>query len=114
MKTEYVFDQTCGSELEILIGQNAQDNWNIIDKSNPYDIWFHLEGKPSCHVILQLPSHKSIVTKTTLNHCAALCKENSKYANYKNIQIIYTEIKYVTKGDDIGSVHTKKTKIICI
>lgn len=114
MKLDYVYDEICNSELEIRIGQNAQDNWNIIDQANKHDMWFHLEGKPSCHVILQLPSHKSVVNKKTLNYCANICKANSKFSNHKNIEVIYTEIKYITKGDDVGSVHTKKTKSITV
>jgi hypothetical protein len=26
---------------KIKIGQNKQDNWDLIDASNPNDIWFH-------------------------------------------------------------------------
>jgi predicted ribosome quality control (RQC) complex YloA/Tae2 family protein len=114
MKVTSVFDTKCNEELNILIGQNAQENWDIIDMANQYDYWFHLADKPSCHVILQLPSKKSDINKQSLIHCAALCKENSKYATQKNIEVIYTERKNITKGDVAGSVLTKKTKIIRI
>ena len=112
MREETVHDTKCEMDLTIWIGQNAKDNWQIIDKANNYDIWFHLENFPSSHVILRLPDKDTEINKQTLQSCAAICKANSKYAEHKNISIIYTEIKNVIKGETVGSVYTKKTKTI--
>jgi predicted ribosome quality control (RQC) complex YloA/Tae2 family protein len=113
MKTIKVYDQNYNDELEIKIGENAQDNWNIIDISSQNDLWFHLDNKPSPHVILIVPK-KIKVHKQTILYCGMICKNNSKYNNNKNVSIIYTEIKNITKGEDIGSVITKKTNKIFI
>jgi predicted ribosome quality control (RQC) complex YloA/Tae2 family protein len=114
MKTLLVYDSKLEQELEILLGQNAQDNWDIIDKADPYDIWFHVEDHPSCHVILRLPDNKAIYNKQTLTYCASICKEHSKFKDYKKISIIYTQIKNITKGDKPGLVHPKKLSKIII
>lgn len=114
MRTLKVFDSKSSLELTIFVGENAQDNWDIIDKANKFDIWFHLDDKPSCHVILQLPDKQTQVTGQTLVHCASLCKQYSKHKNEKNIPVIYTEIQNLTKGKDVGSVTTKKTRKLIV
>jgi predicted ribosome quality control (RQC) complex YloA/Tae2 family protein len=108
MKELKVHDTKCDQELKILIGENAKDNWKIIDLSSQFDIWFHVENHPSCHVILQLPDKNTEYNKQSLIHCANLCKQNSKFKDLKKVTIIYTEIKNITKGKDPGSVILKK------
>jgi len=46
-------------DIKFLIGQNAQENWDLLDESfilNPDYIWFHLNSFPSPYVIM----HSSI------------------------------------------------------
>lgn len=45
---------------------------------------------------------------------ALLCKQNSKYRSDKNVSIIYTQIKNITKTNIIGTVITTNTKTIQI
>ena len=40
-----------GTEYTILIGCNKYENFKIINDSIGSDIWFHVDGEPSCHVI---------------------------------------------------------------
>ena len=96
----------------VWIGQNAQDNWDIISMADQNDMWFHVEGFPSSHVILRCAN--GTYDKRILNRCAVLCKEHSKQKDARNVIIIYTEIKNITKGDKPGAVITKKTKKIKI
>ncbi len=103
------YDEYC---YIIKIGNNAQENWDLISSATQNDIWFHLgDNRPSPHVILQIPeNYKSTkIPKRVINRCCVLCKQHSKYENIKKVTIIYTEIKNVSKGDKIGSVYTKKT-----
>ena len=37
------------------IGSNSKDNFDIIDQSLKTDIWFHIEGVSSCHVVASMP-----------------------------------------------------------
>jgi len=96
---------------DIIIGKNAQENWNIIDNAKSDDWWFHIDDFPSCHVILKTIENIK-PSKKIINYCACLCKENSKLKNNKNVKIIYTQIKNIKKADIVGSVYTKNTKII--
>lgn len=98
----------------ITIGKNAQENWDIIDAASSEDIWFHIEDYPSPHVILKIPDDYKLkkIPKKILIQCALKCKIHSKYNNVKNINIIYTKIKNIKKGDYVGSVITSNTSII--
>ena len=101
----------------IKVGNNAKENWDIISGASQNDIWFHLGGHmASPHVVLSIPHGfklKKIPIKI-ITHCAALCKQHSKYSNINKVTVIYTEIKNISKGDTIGSVHTKKTSSIVL
>lgn len=114
MKTLTIFDTNLDTELEIYLGENAKDNWDILDKSSQNDIWFHLENHPSPHVILKIPDNGKNINKQTILYCAMICKENSKFSGHKKISVIYTEKKNVSKGQDVGSVYTKKTNKVVI
>uniref|UniRef100_A0A6C0EBF0 NFACT RNA-binding domain-containing protein n=1 Tax=viral metagenome TaxID=1070528 RepID=A0A6C0EBF0_9ZZZZ len=107
---KYTIEQT-ETTYEIFCGQNAQENWDIISDSEQNDIWFHLEDNPSPHVVLKTQGKKMCnIDKKIIYYCACVCKENSKFAKMNTVKMIYTEIKNVTKGEEVGSVHTKKVK----
>jgi len=114
-----LFDEIIKLNVEInkedKIGKNDKDNFDIIDKANSDDIWFHLNNYPSCHVIASIDE---IIKKKNLRYIikkgALLCKANSKYKSDKDISIIYTTIKNVKKTEKIGSVITTNTKIILV
>ena len=78
MKTEVFNDTT------IIIGQNAQENWNIIDFNSGF-IWLHLNSYPSCHVIIKDDNPSQEI----LMFAAELCKENTKYRNLRNLKVWY-------------------------
>jgi predicted ribosome quality control (RQC) complex YloA/Tae2 family protein len=96
----------------IQIGQNKYDNFDIIEQSTSRDIWFHVEGIPSCHVILKTEGKISDIHRKVIKRCAYLCKINSKAKTLKICDISYTTIDNVIKTDIIGQVKVKKCKII--
>jgi predicted ribosome quality control (RQC) complex YloA/Tae2 family protein len=106
-------------EIEYKVGTNAQENHDIIDEADPQDLWFHISGCASCHVICKIPdiidqtNNKKILQKIA-KQGAVVCKENSKYKSYKNVKIDYTRIKYVTKKEIPGSVVITNSKSVFI
>jgi predicted ribosome quality control (RQC) complex YloA/Tae2 family protein len=100
----------------IYIGENDVDNWQMIDKAKQNDIWFHLKEFPSCHVILEVKNENTLekLPKSLINYTACACKNNSKVSHLRNIYVIYTQIKNITKTTKIGSVYTKKTNEVKI
>lgn len=102
--------------IEFSIGKNAQENFDIIDEAEPRDIWFHVEGESSCHVIAHVSSYILCKKRTSkiIKQGAVLCKQHSRYASSKNLPIIYTFIENVTKTRIPGSVTTENTKRVVI
>jgi hypothetical protein len=97
------------NNIVYVIGENAKDNWDILDlykKEDDKYIWFHLNSFSSAYVIM-LSTIKDI-NKSKLNdhlhYGAELCKNNTKYRNLKNLKIIYTTLNKLSKTDTIGEV----------
>ena len=101
--------------IEFIIGENAADNFDIIDQARPNDIWIHLHQSSSCHVIALLPPDKKYenkqLHKIVVQGCV-LCKQNSKCASAKKLPIMYTPIKNVEKTEKVGCVTVNVYKIL--
>ena len=103
--------------IEFKVGQNAHENFNIIDKSNPDDIWFHISQVSSCHVIATIPSEKKYDKKQLKKIAvqgAVICKQNSKYNSDQAVHVMYTKVQNVEKTCTIGSVIVDTYKTIII
>ena len=101
--------ETIYNDIKYVIGQNAQENWNILDeayKINNNYIWFHLNSFPSCFVIMYLSIEE--LRDTSLNdyltYGANLCKQNTKYRNLNDLKICYTSLKKLKKTNKIGEI----------
>jgi predicted ribosome quality control (RQC) complex YloA/Tae2 family protein len=116
------------------IGKDAQNNFELIDAADNNDVWFHLKGVSSCHVIAclkniqyttrddELPNFYDINFDTLekkekqqiITQGALLCKQYSKLKSAKNVDIVYAKIEDVHKTDVPGSVFTYKSKVIVV
>lgn len=118
MKTQEIHIEKLGHSILFTIGNSAQENFDLIDSSQPEDMWFHVEGKPSCHIVAsihELTLLREIERKQLLSivkQGALLCKQHSKYSGEKNLPIVYTRVKDVVKTSVIGSVNIKNQKIV--
>ena len=118
MLVKEVFIPKLNLDITFVIGQNATENFQIIDDSQPNDLWFHVAEFPSCHVIAKINDVMSSINRKDIKYIvkqgAILCKQYSKYKSVKNLDINYTEINNVQKTSVVGSVITSNTKIIKI
>ena len=104
------------------LGENAKDNWDIISKSDKNDIWFHLADYPSAHVILKIslldpPQTLKQISKQILIYCGSVCRTHSKFpsgSSKNKMKIVYTEVRNLKKGKEIGSVFTRKENFIYV
>lgn len=116
MKAETIFIQGLKREILFYIGKNKNENFEVIDMGSDDDIWFHAKDESSCHVVCEIPDD---INKKELRYIiktgALLCKINTnKLKSLSNIEIIYTQIKNITKTEVPGCVLTKNTKtIVC-
>ena len=94
---EYIFE----------IGRDRHDNWALIDNAEPSDIWFHVDGAPSSHVILKMDVFEGDIRQipaAVLKRGAGLCKEHSSSKSVAKCAVIYTRVENLKKGRDVGSV----------
>jgi len=117
MRTITKYIDAIKANIEFRVGQNAHENFDIIDQSKPDDIWFHISQASSCHVIATIPSEKKY-DKTQLKKIAiqgaVLCKQNSKYKSESKVSVMYTKIQNVMKTDTVGAVIVDTYKTIVI
>lgn len=101
--------------MTFYIGRNARENFEIIDAAGPEDLWFHADDSSSCHVVA-LCGGLSLDKKQMRTVCKAgaqICKENTKkLAGLREVSILYTTIKNVTKTEVLGSVIAHNTKVL--
>lgn len=116
MKIENIYYDSIDREITFLIGNNAHENFDILDQSNGNDIWFHAKDYPSCHVIAKIPFEMNRnILKPIIKKGALLCKQNTnKLLLIKNLKIIYTEVNNIKKTNVIGTVNVSNKKEIII
>ena len=116
MKTENLFLQGLNREITFYIGQNKNENFDVIDKGEPDDLWFHANEISSCHVVAIVPKDISNKErKYIIKAGALLCKKyTNKLRTLTEIEIIYTEIKNIEKTEYIGCVKVENQKKIII
>jgi predicted ribosome quality control (RQC) complex YloA/Tae2 family protein len=116
MKIENLFLQGLNREITFYIGQNKNENFDVIDKGESDDLWFHANEVSSCHVVANIPkdiSQKEI--KYIIKAGAMLCKRyTNKLKSLLDVEIIYTQIKNIEKTQEMGCVKVINQKIIKI
>jgi len=117
MITKSVFIPAVNREIDYYVGENAQDNFDMLDLCKPIDMWFHIHKESSCHVIANIPVdakfNRNQISKI-VTQGAVLCKQHSKMKSRQNVEICYTRVINVVKTHVIGQVITKEAKIIII
>ena len=86
------------------LGENAQENHLVIDEADPEDWWFHTDGFPSGHCIVE----KIDIDIEDIKFASNIIKENSKYKKQKNLRICYTQVKNLKKTKNPGEVKLLK------
>jgi hypothetical protein len=116
MKTEVLFLQGLNRDITFYIGQNKNENFDVIDKGTPNDLWFHANETSSCHIVAIIPKDISNKEqKYIIKAGALLCKKyTNKLKALREIEIIYTQIKNIEKTQISGCVKTINDKKIII
>ena len=103
-----------GDTYEIHCGRNAKGNDELLTSSSAHDVWFHVEGMSSAHVILVNKRNETLrkIPKQVIKRAACICKSSIKASG--KVTIIYTQCKNVEKTDVIGMVIPHNVKSIII
>jgi predicted ribosome quality control (RQC) complex YloA/Tae2 family protein len=116
MKTEVVFLEGLDRDITFYIGQNKNENFDVINKGCSEDLWFHAQNISSCHVVAIIPNDISKTDRRYIIKAGALlCKKyTNKLACMNCVEIVYTEIKNLEKTKVPGCVKIFKQKTIKI
>jgi len=102
-----IFVASARKDILFVVGKNQQENFDIIDASGGNDIWFHIDGFPSGHVVARIDDMKidKKQKRDIIKQGAVLCKQHAKFKSDHNVKIVYTTIKNVEKTAVTGRVN---------
>lgn len=94
---------------KILIGRNKNENKKILSLAKANDIWFHIQGVPSSHLIIK--TDKQSLPPHVLQTAAKLCVDFStnKAGDYK---VDYTKRKFIKPQDEANVFYTNYETIM--
>lgn len=114
MKEEvHDFPNINGSVL-FRIGTNSVENSMLVGDSDPDDVWFHLNGTSSAHVVAKIPSGLSKKQRLTIvKRGAQLCRRHTNSCTDKTAApVCYAPVAMLTLLETPGSVEVKHFKLI--
>ena len=94
---------------KVLIGRNKNENKKVLNLAKANDIWFHIQGIPSSHVIIK--TDKQSLPQSVIEAAAKLCVDfsTSKAGEYK---VDYTKRKFIKPQDEANVFYTNFETII--
>jgi len=101
----------------MLLGKNARGNDQIVKKeSSRGDIWLHAKDVAGSHVLIKTGGRAIADYPSTLREAAALAAWNSKARSEKKAEVLYTDVKHVTKPPHAkpGQVLVREFKVILV
>jgi len=101
----------------MLLGKNARGNDQIVKKeSSRGDIWLHAKDVAGSHVLIKTGGRKIADYPSTLREAAALAAWNSKARSEKKAEVLYTDVKHVSKPPHAkpGQVLVREFKVILV
>jgi len=95
----------------IYIGKNASGNQQIVEMSKSRnqdgnEIWFHLDGYTSCHVIIE---NQVEITDEMIDYCCGLVRKYSKSFDESKLPIQYAYVRDIHLTDILGFVQVDRT-----
>jgi len=94
------------NEINIYLGEDKHENWNLIETSRPNDIFVHLNSFPSGHVKIEM----DIFDIEIVVYAGNICRQYSKYKHLKDLKICYCRYDNILKGDKTGEVVFKSNR----
>lgn len=81
-------------------GENAIENWQMLETEDPEHFFFHLSSFPSCYVSMRYATS----TKELLIIGSNICKDGTKFKNISNLKVDICKFSNLRKGSKVGEV----------
>jgi predicted ribosome quality control (RQC) complex YloA/Tae2 family protein len=101
-----------GKDEAYKIGRNAVENTELVLRSSDMDVWFHVNGLPSAHLVYYNPDGLDLIylrKKGVIYRMALNLKKSSKYHKCNSIEVIYDYIKNIIPLTKPGLVQCNPT-----
>ena len=95
---------------KILLGKSERGNIALLENSRAKDIWFHMQGRPSAHVIVV--TDKKNIPESVIHEAAGLCVDFTMFENGTYL-VDYTPRRNVAIQDG-ANVHYVEYKTVDI
>jgi predicted ribosome quality control (RQC) complex YloA/Tae2 family protein len=100
--------------LPILVGRSRDENLELTFKfARGNDLWMHVRGRPSAHVVIPLRERKNASLETLLD-AAYLCLHYSNGENWGKTEIDYTAKKNVKRIRDSTEASYTRNKTLIV
>ena len=106
-----MYTEVFNAEYHIRLGQNQQENDNIVRTSPQSALWFHLKDFPSAHAVVTNIVKPGKYDNAVIIRAATLVKDNAKQGvnNLQKVSVNYLPIKNVRRTEILGQVFLTKT-----
>lgn len=98
----------------IFVGRNARQNDQLLDKSDPFDLWMHVRGAAGSHVVIK--TNAKPVPDDVLYTAASYAAYYSKKRSEQKVDVMVAERRHVRKlkGGHPGQVlvHQERSTIL--
>lgn len=91
-------------EYVILIGENANENHQLVLNSNANDYWAHISGYPSAHAVIRNPSGARVHNKVVNRACCIIKSASNKCKSIPKLQFDVCRISNLVTTDTPGLV----------
>ena len=93
-----VRELTAPGGYTVLYGENAEANdYLTLRVAKPNDLWLHVRGATSAHVVIQSRNQPDRVQRETILYAAKVAVQNSSQKHASYVPVDYTLKKYVRK-----------------
>jgi hypothetical protein len=109
MKIIKQYIHSLNKEIDFVLAENIEENFDIIDAAKPEDLWFNVQGICPSHLIANIGgiTMDKKQLKQVIIHGAQLCKQKSRYSYMANLAIIYTRVENLKKTPKMGYVRCR-------
>jgi predicted ribosome quality control (RQC) complex YloA/Tae2 family protein len=105
---------TTNAGFVIFVGRNSRQNDELVDRSDPYDLWLHARRVAGAHVLIKTNAKE--VPSDVLEEAAAYAAYYSKHRNEDKVEVMVAEARHVRKlkGGQPGqvTVHQERNSIL--
>ena len=98
----------------IRIGQKQQENADLVDSSDPDDIWIHVANGPSAHGVISNPTGKKVPPKVIKRVCCLMKAGSERYKRVNKLEFSVTKIKNLQPTENVASFIVSDCKTVTI